>query len=94
VLTSLVITFGVSAFLMALIFRSWRLADVDEVRDDDTDIALGRAQHEEFDEFEDAGADSGDDTEFGTRAEAAVSGAAVLDDEHDPQPAPGEGGAS
>src|SRR5690606_6026900 len=33
VLTSIVITFGVLAFLMALIYRSWRLAHADDVVD-------------------------------------------------------------
>ena len=47
ILTAIVITFGVSAFLMALIYRSWRLSrpdsrsdDVDEVptKDDVDDV--------------------------------------------------------
>lgn len=33
-LTSIVITFGLTAFLMALAYRSWRLSGSDEVRDD------------------------------------------------------------
>lgn len=42
ILTAIVITFGVSAFLLALIYRSWRLAreDEDTVRDDEEDIEL------------------------------------------------------
>jgi multicomponent Na+:H+ antiporter subunit C len=41
VLTSIVITFGVTMFLLALAYRSWILTDDDEVQDDvgDRDIA-------------------------------------------------------
>lgn len=39
-LTAIVITFAVSAFLLALIYRSWQLGQADTVRDDDEDIAL------------------------------------------------------
>ena len=40
ILTAIVITFGVSAFLMALIYRSWRLAKQDSLQDDEADVAL------------------------------------------------------
>ena len=40
ILTAIVITFAVSAFLLALIYRSWRLANADEVADDADDVAL------------------------------------------------------
>ena len=47
ILTAIVITFGVSAFLLALIYRSWRLAQDhdDRVQDDvgDQEIATTRA---------------------------------------------------
>ncbi|MFK4761245.1 Na(+)/H(+) antiporter subunit C [Microbacterium sp. ZW T5_45] len=39
-LTAIVITFAVSAFLLALIYRSWQLGQADTVEDDETDIAL------------------------------------------------------
>lgn len=39
-LTAIVITFGVSAFLLALIYRSWRLAQRDDLTDDESDIAI------------------------------------------------------
>jgi multicomponent Na+:H+ antiporter subunit C len=42
VLTAIVITFGVSAFLMALIYRSWRLSQADEVIDDAEDLAIAQ----------------------------------------------------
>ncbi|MCB1274379.1 MAG: Na(+)/H(+) antiporter subunit C [Leucobacter sp.] len=46
VLTSIVITFGVSAFILALIYRAWRLArhGEDEVQDDDHDAELTAAE--------------------------------------------------
>lgn len=46
ILTSIVITFGVSAFMLALIYRSWRLAreDEDAVHDDDHDVQLAEAE--------------------------------------------------
>lgn len=39
-LTAIVITFAVSAFLLALIYRSWQLGRADTVEDDEDDIAL------------------------------------------------------
>jgi multicomponent Na+:H+ antiporter subunit C len=75
ILTSIVITFGVSAFLLALIYRSWRLAQADRVEDDDEDIAIGHRTIS----VEAGDADSiRTDTEFGTRAEAAVTGSINL----------------
>ncbi|MFD1203145.1 Na(+)/H(+) antiporter subunit C [Leucobacter albus] len=46
ILTAIVITFGVGAFLLALIYRSWRLARVsdDHVEDDADDLAIGSAE--------------------------------------------------
>lgn len=40
ILTAIVITFGVSAFLMALIYRSWRLGAQDRLVDDEADVAM------------------------------------------------------
>jgi multisubunit Na+/H+ antiporter MnhC subunit len=40
ILTAIVITFAVSSFLLALIYRSWRLANADDVSDDAEDVAL------------------------------------------------------
>lgn len=42
ILTAIVITFAVSAFLMALIYRSWRLGTRDQVEDDRADVELRR----------------------------------------------------
>jgi multicomponent Na+:H+ antiporter subunit C len=41
-LTAVVITFGVSAFLLALAYRSWVLTHDDEVQDDIEDRLVGR----------------------------------------------------
>lgn len=42
-LTAIVITFGVSAFLLALSYRSWQLNHTDEVEDDVEDRRIARA---------------------------------------------------
>lgn len=49
VLTAIVITFGVTTFLLALAFRSWLLTRDDEVRDDvgDRDVAREAALRKE-----------------------------------------------
>jgi multisubunit Na+/H+ antiporter MnhC subunit len=68
ILTAIVITFGVSAFLMALIYRSWRIANADRVQDDLADVAVrqGGAAGEEPSVPD-------EDTEFGERTAAAES---------------------
>ncbi|MEJ1089578.1 Na(+)/H(+) antiporter subunit C [Microbacterium sp. Mu-80] len=56
-LTAIVITFAVSAFLLALIYRSWQLGQADTVEDDEVDIALRErsdAEEELFDDESDA----------------------------------------
>jgi multisubunit Na+/H+ antiporter MnhC subunit len=40
ILTAIVISFGVTAFLLALIYRSWRLSRADELEDDAEDLAI------------------------------------------------------
>ena len=76
ILTAIVITFGVSAFLLALIYRSWRLGTQDNVQDDEADVAMrGGAVS-----MEGEGADpDSSDTEFGARAQGAVSTARDLE---------------
>jgi multisubunit Na+/H+ antiporter MnhC subunit len=87
ILTSIVITFGVSAFMLALIYRSWRLArqDEDAVHDDDVDLELAEAEAltteevtdedlAETPEFEDADGDGDEDESEG----AAESRGAAL----------------
>lgn len=44
-LTAIVITFGVSAFLLALIHRSWQLGRADTVEDDQDDVAMRSIAH-------------------------------------------------
>ena len=44
-LTAIVITFGVSALLLALSYRSWILTGSDEVEDDISDRAIARGGH-------------------------------------------------
>lgn len=39
-LTAIVITFAITAFMLALIYRSWQLGQADTVEDDEDDIAL------------------------------------------------------
>jgi multicomponent Na+:H+ antiporter subunit C len=60
-LTAIVITFGVSAFLLALIYRSWRLGRPDEVAVDEADVAVGTDGAVEED---DAGGTTPGDSEF------------------------------
>jgi multicomponent Na+:H+ antiporter subunit C len=69
ILTAIVITFGVSAFVLALIYRSWRLAREDDVTDDADDIAMRAGSMIVSDEDSDdsrLGSD-GSDTEFPER---------------------------
>ncbi|WP_084344560.1 Na(+)/H(+) antiporter subunit C [Microbacterium resistens] len=54
-LTAIVITFAVSAFLLALIYRSWQLGQADTVEDDAADIALRGRTEDEEDLMEDEG---------------------------------------
>jgi multicomponent Na+:H+ antiporter subunit C len=56
-LTAIVITFAVSAFLLALIHRSWTLSRADEVEVDEADVAIRSGRSESTDE---------DDTEIDT----------------------------
>ena len=66
-LTAIVITFAVSAFLLALIYRSWQLGKADTVHDDEEDIALrdrGAVEEDQMDDetsIEDEDDDSLDD---------------------------------
>jgi multicomponent Na+:H+ antiporter subunit C len=52
-LTAIVITFAVSAFLLALIYRSWQLGQQDTVEDDLADIAIRDRGAEAEDVMED-----------------------------------------
>ncbi|QMU96805.1 Na(+)/H(+) antiporter subunit C [Microbacterium esteraromaticum] len=52
-LTAIVITFAVSAFLLALIYRSWQLGQADTVEDDLGDIAVRERTDAEEELFDD-----------------------------------------
>lgn len=54
-LTAIVITFAVTAFLLALIYRSWQLGQADIVEDDEEDIAVRERTDEEEDVMDDEG---------------------------------------
>lgn len=60
-LTAIVITFAVSAFLLALIYRSWQLGQADLVLDDEADIALRERTDDEEDVMDDESALPDDD---------------------------------
>ena len=62
ILTAIVITFGVSAFLLALLYRSWRLSKADTLVDDAADVLM-RAGTPTLAQDEDA---LSPDSEFGT----------------------------
>lgn len=49
VLTAIVITFGVIAFLLSLAYRSWLVTADDEVEDDVEDRRIAREAHHETD---------------------------------------------
>ena len=59
ILTAIVITFAVSAFLMALVYRSWRLAQADALTRDEADAAVGAG-----DALEPEAADADEESEF------------------------------
>jgi multisubunit Na+/H+ antiporter MnhC subunit len=71
ILTAIVITFGASAFLMALIYRSWKLANVDAVQDDVEDLAIRRREGMKGE----APTVPGDDSEFGPFSPTEVAAA-------------------
>lgn len=60
-LTAIVITFAVSAFLLALIYRSWQLGQADTVEDDEADVALRARTDAEEDVIDDEAGFADDD---------------------------------
>jgi len=74
-LTAIVITFAVSAFLLALIYRSWQLGRADTVEDDETDIAVRERGPESEESMEEQIADEDDDatTDFGDGTAAPLT---------------------
>lgn len=83
ILTAIVITFAVSAFLLALIHRSWRIGTQDRLQDDESDVAIRGGL---VAVPSDSSASDPSDTEFGARAEAAISGAEDPEAEDDGLP--------
>ncbi|PZE86806.1 Na(+)/H(+) antiporter subunit C [Curtobacterium sp. MCBD17_032] len=73
-LTAIVITFAVSAFLLALIHRSWRLSRADEVAVDEADVAIRQDRQDPTD----------DDPELAEEDDAAPPDPKAPEDEDDP----------
>ncbi|WIB60505.1 Na(+)/H(+) antiporter subunit C [Curtobacterium sp. MCLR17_007] len=72
-LTAIVITFAVSAFLLALIHRSWTLSRADEVEVDEADVAIRRdrssAEHDDPETDTDPESDDGHERHHEPHAE-------------------------
>ncbi|MFY1669272.1 Na(+)/H(+) antiporter subunit C [Plantactinospora sp. WMMB334] len=79
VLTAIVITLGLTAFLLAMAYRNWQLSGHDKVRDDPEDRRIvQRAERHEL-----AGPDTGEEPR------TSPGGSAEIDPEQvDPEPAP------
>ncbi|MCR2813058.1 Na(+)/H(+) antiporter subunit C [Microbacterium sp. zg.Y1090] len=60
-LTAIVITFAVSAFLLALIYRSWQLGQADTVEDDEEDVAVRERSATDEDSMDDEVDEEDDD---------------------------------
>jgi multicomponent Na+:H+ antiporter subunit C len=52
ILTAIVITFGLSAFLLALVHRSWRLAHRENVEPDEEDVRVAARSGTDADELD------------------------------------------
>jgi multicomponent Na+:H+ antiporter subunit C len=87
VLTAIVIAFGVTAFLLALAYRSWMLTHDDEVQDDVEDRLVARRQRDE--DVDDALAAAAE----ADRALRALTGDPAPDGEPTPDGAPARRGA-
>ena len=66
-LTAIVITFGITAFLLALGYRSWRLTSDDEVEDDVEDRIVARHELADSDTVDEAEAEAAQAAEEGRR---------------------------
>ena len=84
ILTAIVITLGLTAFLLAMAYRSWQLHGHDEVQDDVEDRRIARLAAQNAPSFEDA-----DAVESG---ETLDEEAARLRDETDDEAGTGGGG--
>lgn len=101
-LTAIVITFAVSAFLLALIYRSWQLGRADTVEDDTEDLAVRERGIDAEDTMDDddaeedesistdfVGLDTAPITIVGSRDVPGLRDDAPVDR---PDPGPGNGG--
>ncbi len=70
-LTAIVIAFGITAFLLALAYRSWLLTHDDEIADDVDDRAVAHQRHDDDTEIADAAALVTGDPEAAADADAA-----------------------
>lgn len=87
ILTAIVITFATTAFMLALLYRSWRIAREDSIHDDDDEaVELRDVDPEADDEVFDA--DDSGDTEFG---EAQPGEGAANEDARGPVSAKADG---
>ena len=50
ILTAIVITFAVTAFMLGIIYRSWVISHADVVADDDEDLRVGQQSPFDFEE--------------------------------------------
>lgn len=74
-LTAIVITFGVTAFLLAMAYRSWQLTHDDVVADDIEDRRVQRRRgQDELDDVEAADLEAGSDSSGDPRADASNEG--------------------
>ena len=84
-LTAIVITFGITAFLLALAYRSWALTENDQVQDDLEDRLIQRRVEADLHRSAEAAAQEAEDlTEFGPDDPGGTGVAG------DPHPDPGE----
>ncbi len=74
-LTAIVITFAVSAFLLALIYRSWQLGQADTVHDDEADLEVRERAAVDEDTMDDEITEEDDDatTDFLDTATAPIT---------------------
>jgi multisubunit Na+/H+ antiporter MnhC subunit len=87
VLTAIVITLGMTAFLLAMAYRSWQLIGHDEVQDDLEDrLIVQRAERDEGSGTEDTIDENGEEGEAGAAAELDEAAPARVDtDPLDPE---------
>lgn len=75
ILTAIVITLGMTAFLLAMAYRSWQIDRHDEVQDDVEDRQImTRAERDEGTGTDDSDSDDSDESEEDTALETVVSG--------------------